>query len=292
LRAASQRSIMRGEGHNLSGGDVVGERAGHVGGSEAWDSGEAYEAYVGRWGRLVARRFLGWLEVAPGSRWLDVGCGTGALAETILAVAAPSQVVGVDRSPAYVAFARDQVSDARVRFEIGDAQALREAPASFDAVVSGLVLNFVAEQAEAVSEMVRVARPGGTVAAYVWDYAEGMQMMRRFWDAAGALEPRARELDEGRRFPLCRPEPLEDLFGTVGLKGVEVRAIEVPTVFRDFDDYWSPFLGGQGPAPGYAMSLSEERRTALRERVRASLPTAPEGGHRLIARAWAARGVR
>jgi SAM-dependent methyltransferase len=270
----------------------VGERAGHVGGSEAWDSGEAYEAYVGRWGRLVARRLIGWLGVEPGARWLDVGCGTGALAETILTLTAPAEVVGVDRSPAYVAFARDRVGDARVRFEVGDAQALREAPASFDAVVSGLVLNFVPDPERAVSEMARVARPGGTVAAYVWDYAEGMQMMRRFWDAAGALDPRARELDEGRRFPLCRPGPLADLFGTAGLRGVEVRAIEVPTVFRDFDDYWSPFLGGQGPAPGYATSLSEEHRSTLRERVRASLPTNSEGGHRLIARAWAARGVR
>jgi SAM-dependent methyltransferase len=223
---------------------------------------------------------------------LDVGCGTGALAEAVLALAAPAEVVGVDRSPAYVAFARDLVSDARVRFYVGDARALREAPASFDAVVSGLVLNFLPEPEKAVSEMARVARPGGTVAAYVWDYAEGMQMMRRFWDAAGALDPRARELDEGRRFPLCKPEPLADLLGTVGLRGVEVHAIEVPTVFRDFDDYWSPFLGGQGPAPGYAMSLSEERRAALRERVRASLPSGPKGEHRLIAHAWAARGVR
>ena len=270
----------------------MGGRAGHVGDSEAWDSGEAYEAYVGRWGRLVARPFLGWLEVAPGARWLDVGCGTGALAEAVLDLATPRAVVGVDRSPAYVAFARDRVSDARVRFEVGDAQALREAPASFDAVVSGLVLNFVAEPEKAVSEMARVARPGGTVAAYVWDYAEGMQMMRRFWDAAAELDARARELDEGRRFPLCRPEPLAHLFGTAGLKGAEVRAIEVPTVFRDFDDYWSPFLGGQGPAPGYATSLGEERRGALRERVRASLPTNSEGGHRLMARAWAARAVR
>ena len=139
------------------------------------------------------------------------------------------------------------MGEARVRFEVGDAQALREAPASFDAVLSGLVLNFVAEPAEAVSEMARVARPGGTVAAYAWDYAEGMQMMRRFWDAAAELDPRARELDEGSRFPLCRPEPLADLFGTAALREIELRAIEVPTVFRDFDDYWPPFLGGQDP---------------------------------------------
>jgi SAM-dependent methyltransferase len=268
------------------------KQEGHVNRTDVWDSGDAYEPYVGRWSRLVAREFLEWLAVPPGRRWLDVGCGTGSLAETILALAAPREVVGIDPSPAYVAFARDRVNDARVRFEVGDAQALQAASATFDAVVSGLVLNFVREPDKAVSEMARVARPGGVVAAYVWDYADGMQMMRRFWDAAAALDPRARELDEGRRFPLCKPQPLTDLFQRTGLKKVEVCAVEVPTVFRNFDDYWSPFLGGQAPAPGYAMSLSQERRVALRERIRASLPTNSEGEHHLIARAWAVRGVR
>jgi SAM-dependent methyltransferase len=268
------------------------EQSGHVGRTDKWDSGDAYEPYVGRWSRLVARGFLSWLAVPPGGRWLDVGCGTGALAQTILALAAPGKVVGVDPSPTYVAFARSRVNDARAEFEVGDAQALQAASATFDAVVSGLVLNFVPEPDRAVSEMARVARLGGTVAAYVWDYAEGMQMMRHFWDAAVALDPRARELDEGRRFPLCEPVPLTDLFRTTGLGKVEVRAIDVPTVFRDFDDYWSPFLGGQAPAPGYAMSLTQERRAALRERIRAGLPTNPEGEHHLTARAWAVRGVR
>jgi SAM-dependent methyltransferase len=267
------------------------EQARHVNRTDAWNSGDAYEPYVGRWSRLVAREFLEWLAVPPGGRWLDVGCGTGALAETILALAAPSEVVGIDPSPAYVAFARDRVNGAQVGFEVGDAQALQTASATFDAVVSGLVVNFVAEPDKAVSEMARVVRPGGTVAAYVWDYADGMQMMRHFWDAAGALDPRARELDEGRRFSICKPEPLTNLFNTSGLEKIEVRAIDVPTVFHDFDDYWSPFLGGQAPAPGYAMSLNQERRTALRERIRASLPTDSEGRHHLIARAWAVRGV-
>ena len=240
----------------------------------------------------MARAFLGWLAVPSGGRWLDVGCGTGALAETILSVAAPGEVVGIDPSPAFVAFARDRVRDPRARFDIGDAQGLRADPATFDAVVAGLVLNFVPEPGRAVSEMARAARPGGTVAAYVWDYAEGMQMMRHFWDAAAELDPRSRELDEGNRFTLCRPEPLADLFRSTGLDDVEVRAIDVPTVFRDFDDYWSPFLGGQGPAPGYAMSLGQEQRAALRERLRANLPTNAKGEHHLTARAWAVRGTR
>jgi len=114
--------------------------------------------------------------------------------------------------------------------------------------------------------------------------------MRKFWDAALALDPNTRDKDEGVRFPLCRAEPLAVLFRGAGLADVEVRAIDVPTVFRDFDDFWSPFLGGQGPAPGYCMALSEDRRNALRERVRASLPVGPDGSIALIARAWAARG--
>jgi ubiquinone/menaquinone biosynthesis C-methylase UbiE len=149
---------------------------------------------------------------------LDVGCGTGALVETILALTAPSEVVGIDPSPAYAAFARDRVNDPRVRFDVGDAQALQAASATFDAVVSGLVLNFVPEPDKALSEMVRVARPGGTVAAYVWDYAEGMQMMRHFWNAAGALGPRAQKLDGGRRFTLCKPQPLTNRFQMAGLE--------------------------------------------------------------------------
>ena len=120
--------------------------------------------------------------------------------------------------------------------------------------------------------------------------ADRMQLMRHFWDAAVALDPEAGDLDEGRRFPICRPEALERLFAGAGLEDVAVRPIDVPTVFRDFDDYWSPFLGGQAPAPSYAMSLPEERRGALRERIRAGLPTADDGSIRLIARAWAVRG--
>jgi SAM-dependent methyltransferase len=283
---------MSGRKRCPSGDVIMDEHVRRINRTDAWDTGDAYESYVGRWSRPVAREFLGWLAVPPGGCWLDVGCGTGALAETILALAAPREVVGIDPSSAYVAFARDRLNDARVRFKVGDAQALQEASATFEAVVAGLVLNFVAEPERALSEMVRVARPGGVVAAYIWDYAEGMQLMRHFWDAAGALDPRARELDEARRFPLCKPESLTSLFQMTGLKEVEVRAIDVPTVFRDFDDYWSPFLGGQGPAPGYAMSLSQEQRAALRERTRASLPTNSEGEHHLIARAWAVRGVR
>ena len=258
-----------------------------------WASGDAYDPYVGRWSRLVARELLAWLEVPPGGHWLDVGCGTGALSGTILELASPAEVVGVDASPAFIAYARAHVTDDRARFEVGDARALPVADATFDAVVSGLMLNFVPDPALAAAEMTRATRPAGKLGLYVWDYAGGMAMMRRFWDAATALDPEAGECDEGRRFTsVCRPDALTDLFNSAGLRAVETRAIEIPTLFRDFDDFWGPFLGGQGPAASYAMSLSDDRREALRERLRSTLPVRDDGAIPLTARAWAVRGER
>jgi hypothetical protein len=158
-------------------------------------------------------------------------------------------------------------------------------------VVSGLTLNFVPDAHQAAAELARVATVDGTVAAYVWDYADGMAMMRYFWDAAATLDPGAAELDEGPRFPLCRPEPLHELWTAAGFDKVAVRSIEIATVFADFADFWTPFLGGQGPAPAYAMSLTEEHRTALRELLQARLPAGPDGTIALTARAWAVRGA-
>jgi SAM-dependent methyltransferase len=257
-----------------------------------WDDGSRYEAYVGRWSRLVAREFLAWLDVPAHADWLDIGCGTGSLTQTILALATPAHVRGIDLSPDFVAFARMHTADPRASFAVGDAQALPEPDAVCDVAVSGLALNFVPDPDKAASELVRVVRPGGIVAAYVWDYAGEMQLMRYFWDAAVALDSTAEALDEGKRFSLCAPEPLAQLFTGAGLRDVETRAIDVPTVFRDFDDYWTPFLSGQGPAPGYAMSLGEQRRAKLRESLRSRLPVASDGSIPLIARAWAVKGQR
>ncbi len=257
-----------------------------------WASGDAYEPYVGRWSRQVAREFVQWLALPAGSHWLDVGCGTGALSQTILQLASPASIKGIDRSDAYIAHARKQVQDQRAQFEIGDAQTLPETTESYDAAVSGLMLNFVPQPNQVVSEMRQVVKSGHVVATYVWDCAGKMQFMRHFWNAAVALDQSAFDLDEGRRFPLCQPQPLTELFQCIGLQSIEVRAIDVSTDFKDFDDYWLPFLGGQGPAPNYTMSLSEAKRTALRERIRAGLPFALDGSIPLVARAWAVRGVR
>jgi SAM-dependent methyltransferase len=259
--------------------------------TDAWADGPGYESYVGRWSRGVAREFVHWLGCRPGSAWLDVGCGTGALTHTILATAEPRIVVGCDQSAGFVAFARAHTSDPRAEFVVAGIADLPHPDPGFDAVVAGLVLNFLPAPLEAVTAMRAHARPGGTVAAYVWDYAAGMQLMRVFWDAAVTLDPAARPLDESIRFPLCRPEPLSQLFTSAHLHGVTVHPIDVPTVFQDFDDYWKPFLGGQGPAPGYAMRLPPEGRARLREAIRARLPRAPDGTISLTARAWAVRGI-
>lgn len=258
--------------------------------SDTWERGNPYERYVGRWSRQVAPRFLAWLALPPGLRWLDVGCGTGALSAAILGGCAPSTVFGVEPSEGFLATAAEDLAG-RATLHRGDATALPLPDGSVDAVVSGLVLNFVDQQAAALSEMSRIAVPGGTVAAYVWDYAGRMELMRHFWDAAVALDPQAAGLDEGVRFPLCRPTALENLFVGAGLQRVAVEGIEIPTPFASFEDYWQPFLGGQGPAPAYVMSLDEVARARLRDRLREQLPLAADGSIALVARAWAVRGT-
>jgi SAM-dependent methyltransferase len=257
---------------------------------EAWGSGGPYERYVGRWSRPVAREFLPWLGVPSGRTWGDVGCGTGALVECILAVADPRFVFAIDRSDGFLATAQAAIPDQRVQFELADATALPWADVSCDVTVSGLVLNFVPDAGAMLREMVRVTRPRGKVAAYLWDYSGGMEMMRQFWDAAIAVSPEDAALDQAERFPLCQPQPLEALFRDAGLRSVSVRAIDIPTVFQDFDDYWLPFLGMQGAAPTYLASLDDKTRAQIRELLKARLPAAADGSIALTARAWAVQG--
>ncbi|MEU8181592.1 class I SAM-dependent methyltransferase [Micromonospora sp. NPDC049044] len=255
-----------------------------------WANGDAYEAYVGRWSRLVAADFLRGLAVPPGRNWLDVGSGTGALTSAILTQTNAARVTGVDPSEGFVAVARTRVTDPRAAFQVGDARALPLPDRVADVVVSGLTLNFVPEPARAVAEFARVVRPAGVVAAYVWDYAEGMAMMRHFWAAAAQLDPASIERDEGRRTTVGQPDTLHALWEQAGLRDVSVRPVDVPTTFVDFADYWTPFLGGQGSAPGYVATLAESDRAALRELLATRLPVEPDGSIRLTARAWAVRG--
>lgn len=245
---------------------------------------------MGRWSRCAAKRFIDWLAPTPGGRWLDIGCGTGALTETILGATQPASVRGVDPSKDYVEFARSRIADARAEFAVADAHHLPNDEVPYDYTVSGLALNFVPNPDGALGEMKRVTRSGGCIAAYVWDYSEGMEMLRHFWDAASELDPSAGSLDEGALFPMCRPEALRSLWEKAALKDVTTVPIDIDTVFRNFDDYWSPFLGAQGPAPSYTMSLEESARDELRTLLRDRLPLTKDGSIQLPARAWGVRG--
>jgi SAM-dependent methyltransferase len=258
--------------------------------SDSWSSATAYQNYMGRWSPYLAELFVQWMSVPADRDWLDVGCGTGALSKTILALAQPAKLVGVDPSDAFVGFARERIIDPRAEFRVGSAQALPVDDASFDVAAAGLVLNFVPDPAAALAEIKRALRPGGLVGAYVWDYSGGMRMIRIFFDAAIALDAAAVQADEGARFPLCQPGKLAELFNSAGLQGVESRALEFTMQFRDFADFWQPFKGGVGPASAYLLSLPPEKQAALEAEVRKRLPIESDGSIRLAAKAWAVKG--
>ena len=256
---------------------------------DTWAHGDAYERYVGRWSRRVAPAFLDWLDLPAGLRWVDVGCGTGALSSAILDLASPTSVVGVEPSTGFLDTARERLGE-RVSFHQAGAEELPLADQSADVVVSGLVLNFVPDHERALREAARVAG-GGTVAAYVWDYAEGMEFMRVFWDAAAEVDPSSAELDEAARFPVATADGLARAFASAGLANVHVASLDIPTAFTDFDDLWTPFLGKQGAAPSYLATLDDSTRDAVRDAVRARVTPAADGSIAMVARAWAARGT-
>jgi len=259
--------------------------------SDKWIAGDAYEAYMGRWSRSLARVFVEWLHPEPSAHWLEVGCGTGALTSAICDLCEPASVVACDPSGPFIEQARNNLADARASFVIAGAESLPWREGGFDVVVSGLVLNFLPDLGKIMVSIRERLRPGGTVAAYVWDYAQGMEFLRCFWDEAVASDPRAATLDEDRRFPLCRPEALVSLFQAALLSQVETKPLDIPTNFSDFDDYWIPFLRGTGPAPSYVASLDPQSRDLLRERLKFRLHCGNDKRIQLRARAWAVRGL-
>ena len=258
---------------------------------ESWDSAHAYEQYIGRWSRQIAARFLRWLALSPGLAWADVGCGTGSLLSTILTLSTPTFVFGIDSSNDFVSQVRERIRDPRAHFLIGDAAHLPWPPSNFAATVSGLVLNFVRDPDAMIREMIRVTKPGGWIAIYVWDYAGGMQMMRYFWDAVMTISPNDAKLDQAERFPLCQPGPLQALFERHHLKSVTVQALDIPTVFQNFDDYWRPFLGNTGAAPTYLTTVSDDVRERIRLTLKSRLAPIQDQPIELSARAWAVRGI-
>ena len=256
---------------------------------DRWTSGAHYDQWMGRWSRLLAQEFLDWLDLPAGLGWLDVCCGSGMITEAIVERNAPASIVGVDASPDQISFARQQRAYPNVTFEIADAMVLPFPDSSFDVAVCGLGLNFLPSPAGALEEFRRVTRPGGTIAVYVWDYAEGARFLREFWDAAIAIDRKAATFDQARRFPMCAQEGLRELFEQAKLKDLTVHALDVVTRFSSFDDYWQPLLTGQGSAPGYLATRDQQIQSAIRERLRAVLPANAHGAIELPARAWAIR---
>ncbi len=256
---------------------------------DKWTSGSAYDQWMGRWSRLLAEQFLEWLHIQPGARWLDVCCGSGIVTDLIAERCSPMSVVGIDASPGQIEFAREHRKRPTVRFELCNAAAIPFPGSDFDVVICGLGLNYISDPVRALREMQRVARANGTIAVYVWDYAEGACFLRRFWDVAALVDPEASKFDQGRRFPMCTPGGLRTLFQAVHFKKVEIEALEMVTRFENFEDYWVPLQSGQGSAPNYLATLSQELKGEISKRLRASLQPGGKQFIELPARAWAVR---
>jgi SAM-dependent methyltransferase len=252
--------------------------------------GDAYDVFMGRWSGRLAPLLVQFAGVTDGDDVLDVGSGTGSLAAAVAAVGPSTRMAGIDRSEPYVAVARARHQSPRIRFEVGDAQQLPFDDARFDRTLSQLILNFVPDPQKAFTEMIRVTRPSGTVAAAVWDYGEGMEMLRVFWDEAISLDARADGKDE-RHMPLSRAGELAALWRT-HLQDVSETALTIETPFSSFENYWSPFLQQQGPAGAHVATLSpgDRERMALKLRQRL-LGNRADGPIALRARAWAVRGI-
>jgi SAM-dependent methyltransferase len=255
-----------------------------------FSTGDAYERFMGRWSRKIALAFVQFAKVQSGDSVLDVGSGTGAVTAAVAAVSPSSRIVGIDPAVGFVAFAQAHHAGQLIRFEVGDAQQLQFADRSFTRVLSLLNLNFIPDPGKALQEMSRVTQPGGSVAAAVWDYGQGMEMLRVFWDEAVALNREADARDE-RHMPLSANGELAALFREQPLQEIVSEALTVETRFSSFDDYWLPFLEKQGPAGAYVATLSatavERLRLRLRRRLLGDGPDAPIV---LRARAWAVRG--
>jgi len=258
--------------------------------NDNWSSGNPYEYFMGRWSKLMAPRFLQWIGFNSGKSWLDLGCGTGALSEAIVRDYKPSLVLCVDPSAEFLSKASERNLQ-HTEFQVGSSSSIPASDSSFDIVVSGLALNFFPDLKEAFSEMKRVLKPGGTLAAYVWDYSDRMEFLRVFWDTATEIDQKAIQLDEGNRFPICNLDKLKDTFLAEGLSNVETASLDIETVFKDFNDYWNPFLGGQGPAPGYLASLNDEMRNQLQSSINKKLKVEHDGSIKMIARALAIKAI-
>jgi ubiquinone/menaquinone biosynthesis C-methylase UbiE len=249
-----------------------------------------YERFMGRWSRQLAPAYIAFAGVKNGDRVLDVGTGTGSLAATLEATMPASEIVGVDPSESFIAYAQRNAKSPRAHFEVGDAQALKFNDASFDDALALLVMNFVPDPRKAVAEMKRVTRPQGIVSACVWDYDRGMQMLRFFWDEAVAFDPAIEPKDE-RHMKLSHQGQLGDLWKQTGLLNIKEEPLTIEQAYSSFKDYWEPFTKGAGPGGAYVVSLSQDHREQLEGHMRKRLlGNRDDGPFTLTATAWCVRG--
>lgn len=252
-----------------------------------FSDGEAYERVMGRWSRRVAEGFLGWLDVPPGARWLDVGCGNGAFTEDITARCAPSAVIGIDPSEQQIAYARTRAGSTVAEFLKGDAQALPFAEGDFDVAAMALVISFVPDPTKAVSEMARVVRRGGVVASYMWDVAGGglpsshVAIAMRSMGIAPQLPPNA---------AASHADTMQDMWQAAGLAAVETRAFSISVGYSGFDEYWATHSLAVGPTGQAILRMDVTQKDELRSRLRDLLPTATDGTIAFEARANAVKG--
>lgn len=258
-------------------------------GSDNWQRGNVYEGYVGRWSRKVAPEFLSWIDVPAGRRWLDVGCGTGALTVVLAEVLGAGNVAAIDPSERFVAACRDRAPGADLRVGIGEE--LPWSDAEFDAVLAQLVVNGMNDARRGAAEMRRVARPGGAVSACIWDFEGGMPLLRAVWDSALDVDAElARSFGAEKPDPFSRPHELEELWCTTGFEGVELGQVDAGADYADFDDLWYPFANGVGNLGRFHEALDEAGRKRFKHGAAERLG-APSGPFRLTARAWYARGT-
>jgi ubiquinone/menaquinone biosynthesis C-methylase UbiE len=248
---------------------------------------DAYDRHIGRYGPALSARVVEVVGLRPGQRALDVGCGPGALTGALAKLLGADHVAAVDPSEPFVRACASRAPGVRV--EVAAAEALPFDDGSFDAALSQLVVNFMTDAPAGVREMRRVTRSGGIVASAVWDYADGMTLLRRFWDAAVALDPVAARLDEGRSMPYSRRRELELLWRGEGLQHIETSEIVVEGAYSGFDDLWQPLEAGVGPSGAYASGLPPEQRMRLRDELRSRLDVG-QRPFRLTARAWCVMG--
>ena len=261
--------------------------------TSTFSDSDAYELQMGRWSRRLAEPFLDFVGIADGERVLDVGCGTGSLAFAIARRSNVKAVCGLDSATPFIDSAANKNSDPRIEFQVGDACALPFPDGLFDKILSLLVLHFVPQTELAIKEMRRVARPGATVAAAVWDLRGGLVSQRMFFDTAAMLDPKAGEA-RARQLtrPMSRPGELEAAWSAAGFQNVRHTTIMTRMEFTSFDDYWTPFLSRQAGAASYVATLGEAQLVALRESVRrAYLDGEPDGPRSYAAVAWAVKGV-